>query len=87
VIMTPRSIARTVPSLHGFLLRKRVLRLYRDILRATSRTRGWERHELRQWAREEFLRNRHVTDQMHIRYLLDTGTREFLTMKRYLEQQ
>ncbi|KAI5858353.1 hypothetical protein BZA05DRAFT_380936 [Tricharina praecox] len=81
----PHSIPTTVPSLQSFLLRTRALHFYRDILRATAQARG--RHELRQWAKDEFLRNRNVTDQTHIRYLLDMGKREFTTMKRYLEEE
>lgn len=46
-----------------FLQRSRALALWRDILRSTRRIKGdGDRMEMRQLARDEFERNRNVTD-------------------------
>ncbi|KAK7544400.1 uncharacterized protein J3D65DRAFT_663652 [Phyllosticta citribraziliensis] len=45
------------------------------------------RDELRQYARTEFERHKHVTDLTHIRYLLSNGKTEFDMMKRYINEQ
>ncbi|EFQ99819.1 hypothetical protein MGYG_02831 [Nannizzia gypsea CBS 118893] len=75
-------------NLEQFLIRQRVLSLWRDILRSTKRIpNSSTKHELRSFARGEFERHRNVTDAGHIRYLLSTGKTEFDTMRRYIDEQ
>ncbi|CCX07932.1 hypothetical protein FPQ18DRAFT_112725 [Pyronema domesticum] len=76
------ALSRKVPSLQHFIQRGRVLGLWRDILRATKKSRG--KTELRAWAKSEFVRNREVQDLDHIKYLLSTGRKEFNEMSNYL---
>ncbi|KAI2238729.1 hypothetical protein LOZ13_003691, partial [Ophidiomyces ophidiicola] len=45
------------------------------------------RNELKQFARQEFERNKSVTDLTHIRYLISTGKAEFDYMRRYIDEQ
>ena len=62
-------------SFKRFLLRQRVLALYRSILRATAslpRT-STTRAEVRKYARDEFERNRGVEDEGKIRFLVRVG--------------
>ncbi|KAK3690129.1 hypothetical protein B0T22DRAFT_481307 [Podospora appendiculata] len=73
-------------SLDHFLLRARVLSLYRTIIRGTRRIQDpTTRAETRRFAREEFERRRGVTDLGHIRYLLSTGKTEWESMERYID--
>ena len=66
-------------SLSDFLLRQRVLGLWRDIVRATNKIpkESSARTELKTFAREEFERNRAVRDTTKIRYLVSTGRTMF----------
>ncbi|KAB2579945.1 LYR motif-containing protein 2 [Lasiodiplodia theobromae] len=74
--------------LDHFIQRQRVISLWRDIIRALNKIPpSSTRHELHQYARAEFERNRDVTDLAHIRYLISTGKTEFDSMKRYIEEQ
>ncbi|KAK3320165.1 hypothetical protein B0T19DRAFT_445939 [Cercophora scortea] len=73
-------------SLDHFLLRARVLSLYRTIVRGTRRIQDpTTRAETRRFAREEFERRRGITDLGHIRYLLSTGKTEWESMERYID--
>jgi len=69
--------SRSVPdlSLSNFLLRQRVITLWRDIMRATNKiSKGSSsRREMKEFAREEFERNKGVDDPVQIRYLVSTG--------------
>ena len=48
-----------------FLVRQQVLSLYRDIQRALRKVENpKDRQELQQWARGEFERNKHQTDEV-----------------------
>lgn len=61
-------------SLNHFLQRGRVLALWREVLRATNDLADeGVRTDMRRFARDEFERNRHVTDIDLIRYLISTG--------------
>ncbi|NJR31265.1 LYR motif-containing protein [bacterium] len=74
-------------SLDHFLLRQRALSLWRDIVRATNKIPdSTTRAEMRQYARQGFLRNRNVTDLTHIRYLISTAKTEFDGMRRYVDE-
>lgn len=62
-------------SLGDFLLRQRVISLWREVIRTTHKIPQGSstRTEMKQFAREEFERNRAVTDSAQIRYLVSTG--------------
>ncbi|KAI9706569.1 MAG: hypothetical protein M1836_003576 [Candelina mexicana] len=63
-----------------FLQRQRALALWREIVRATNKIpASTTRNEMRRFARDEFLRNKDVTDL--------TGKTEFDSMKRYIDEQ
>ena len=64
-------------SLDHFLIRQRVLALYRDILRACYKIPPPAREEMKLYAREEFEQRKDVEDLRKIRYLLSTGKAEF----------
>ncbi|KAK8165117.1 hypothetical protein BKA80DRAFT_270533 [Phyllosticta citrichinensis] len=75
-------------SLDQFLQRQRVISFWREIVRALHKIPpSPTRDELRQYARTEFERHKHVTDLTHIRYLLSNGKTEFDMMKRYINEQ
>lgn len=64
-------------SLDHFLLRQRVISLYRTIVRACHKMPSRTRQEMEEYAREEFERHKAVEDLRKIRYLLSTGKTEF----------
>ena len=64
-------------SLDHFLLRQRVLSLYRTIIRACHKMPPSTSTEMRKYAREEFEQHKRVADLRKIRYLLSTGKTEF----------
>lgn len=78
-----------VPTLGQFLLRKRVLSLYRSVVRATNKipSASSTRAEMKDFARAEFERNRGVNDETTIRYLVSLGKTEFERMERYVLEQ
>ncbi|KAL1985197.1 hypothetical protein VTN96DRAFT_8113 [Rasamsonia emersonii] len=81
-------LKKPVLTLDRFIQRQRVLSLWRDIIRTVNKIPpSSTRDELRAYARQEFERNRHVEDIMHIRYLISSGKSEFDTMKRYIDEQ
>ncbi|WVZ74278.1 hypothetical protein U9M48_022485 [Paspalum notatum var. saurae] len=59
--------------LRAFILRTRVLSLYRQALRVTRRAPEHARDELRQTARAEFEKSRHCDDKQKIRFLISEG--------------
>ncbi|ETN38598.1 uncharacterized protein HMPREF1541_06635 [Cyphellophora europaea CBS 101466] len=80
------SSAKPALSLEHFLVRQRVVSLYRNIIRALHALPrdSAQRHELRDYARTEFERHRAVSDVGKIRYLVSTGKTELDGMRRYL---
>lgn len=91
VLTTPSHPARSsrlkTVSLDHFLQRQRVIGLWRQVVRATNKIQMENtRVEMRAFAREEFERNRHVEDLGHIRYLISTGTEQFKSMGRYVDE-
>ena len=76
---THRSLLSNKPplSLDHFLLRQRVLALYRTIIRACNRIPSPIREEMQEYTRAEFERQKDVEDLRKIRYLLSTGKAEF----------
>lgn len=74
-------------SLDQFLLRQRVLSLWREIVRAIHRVpEPTTRKELRQYARRGFEAHRHESDRSQIRFLLSSGKTEFQAMRRYVDE-
>ncbi|KAF2159284.1 hypothetical protein M409DRAFT_30291 [Zasmidium cellare ATCC 36951] len=75
-------------TLEQFVQRQKVLALWRDCVRTiykipkSSDTRG----EMRDFARHEFERYKHVNDISHIRYLTSTGKTQLDSMRRLVEQ-
>ena len=62
-------------SLSDFLLRQRVIELWRNVIRTVNKIpkNSSTYNEMKKFAREEFERNRNVTDPIKIRYLVSTG--------------
>ncbi|KAJ9652026.1 hypothetical protein H2198_008727 [Neophaeococcomyces mojaviensis] len=83
-----RSKSKSPPlSLEHFLLRSRVLNLYRTIIRAIYQIPDPDaRKEPIDHAKGEFMRNKDVTDTAQIRYLASTGKAEWDGMRRYVEE-
>ncbi|KAF8468893.1 hypothetical protein BDZ91DRAFT_77671 [Kalaharituber pfeilii] len=85
-----RPVGKGVPTLKQFILRGRVLGLYREILRTLrhiSTTNPILLHELRAYARGEFERNKSVREESRIRFLLSTGRQELNQMRRYIGEE
>lgn len=73
-------------SLEHFLLRSRVLSLYRTIVRAIYQIPDAnERRDPIAHVKTEFMRNKNVNDTAQIRYLASTGKAEWDGMRRYVE--
>lgn len=74
-------------SLEHFLLRSRVISLYRTIVRAIYQIpdKGARRDPVAH-AKGEFSRNKDVTDTEQIRYLVSTGKAEWDGMRRYVDE-
>lgn len=86
--LKPSKIKKPALSLDHFLVRQRVIHLWRDIVRAIYKIPPSPmRNEMRAYARGEFERNRNVTDLTQIRYLASTGKTEMETMQRYVYEQ
>lgn len=74
-------------SLEHFLLRSRVLNLYRTIVRSIYSIPDRDaRRDPIAHAKGEFARNRNVTEAEQIRYLVSTGKAEWDGMRRYVEE-
>lgn len=74
-------------SLERFLLRSRVLKLYRTILRAIYQIPNKDaRKDPVSHAKGEFARNRNIQESEQIRYLVSTGKAEWDGMRRYVEE-
>ena len=69
-------------SLDHFLLRQRVISLYRTIVRASHKIPPPTREEMKKYAREEFEQHKAVEDLRKIRYLLSTGKTEFERLRK-----
>lgn len=84
----PSRLGKPILDLDHFLQRQRVIALWREIVRAIYKIpASATRIEMRDFAREEFERNRHVTELTQIRYLISTGKTQFDSMKRYIDEQ
>ncbi|KAK4186285.1 hypothetical protein QBC35DRAFT_501621 [Podospora australis] len=82
----PSSKLGATLSLEHFVQRSRVLSFYRAILRSTRRISDpTTKADTLRHVRQEFERNKNVTDLGHIRYLLSTGKTEWESMERYID--
>ncbi|XP_061669247.1 LYR motif-containing protein 2 isoform X5 [Syngnathoides biaculeatus] len=82
---TPR-IPSTVLSLKQFLQRQNILGIYRNMLRTIRYVPdAADRKYLRDWAREEFKRNKHATDQDAIRMMITQAHNHLEELQRSLE--
>ncbi|XP_028784755.1 uncharacterized protein LOC114743654 [Neltuma alba] len=73
--------------LQDFILRARVLKLYRQALRSARRAPSSARTELRQTIRQEVENNRNCTDKQRIRYLVSDGLERLKRLDEMLDMQ
>ncbi|XP_057288088.1 LYR motif-containing protein 2 [Pezoporus wallicus] len=73
-------------NLKQFLRRQQVLQLYRKILRAIREVPAEaDRRYLKDWAREEFRRNKDATDEDAIRMMITQGNMQLQELQRTLK--
>uniref|UniRef100_A0A8B9GB98 LYR motif-containing protein 2 n=1 Tax=Amazona collaria TaxID=241587 RepID=A0A8B9GB98_9PSIT len=73
-------------NLKQFLRRQKVLQLYRKILRAVREVPAEaDRRYLKDWAREEFRRNKDATDEDAIRMMITQGNMQLQELQRTLK--
>ncbi|PIN01527.1 hypothetical protein CDL12_25963 [Handroanthus impetiginosus] len=73
--------------LQDFLLRARVLKLYRQALRISRRAPGDSRDELRRIVRQEMENNRTCNDRQRIRFLISDGLERLKRLDETLDMQ
>ncbi|XP_053314007.1 LYR motif-containing protein 2 [Spea bombifrons] len=72
-------------SLRQFVLRRQVLGLYRDILRAARKIPDpGDRRSAADWARQEFKRNKGETEQVAVRLLISQGQTQLQQLEKAL---
>src|SRR2546421_2117158 len=81
-----RRAGKPTLSLEHFVQRQRVLSLWRSIVRTLYKIPKAHRGEPMRYARNEFERQKNVTDLTQIRYLVSTGKAEFEGMQRYIHE-
>jgi hypothetical protein len=81
-----RKVRKPPLSLDHFLQRQRVISLWRSVVRALYKIPKAHRDEPMRYARNEFERNKDVSDLSQIRYLISTGKTEFGSMQRYIDE-
>jgi len=68
------------------MLRKQVLKLYRDILRSIRQVPDQEsQQELKLWARQDFEKNKHHTEEITIKMMIKHGERSLKELQQTLE--
>ncbi|NXY70241.1 LYRM2 protein, partial [Glareola pratincola] len=73
-------------SLKQFLRRQQVLQLYRQLLRAIRQVPAEaDRRYLKDWAREEFRRNKDATEEDAIRMMITQGNMQLRELQRTLK--
>ncbi|XP_078535174.1 LYR motif-containing protein 2 [Lissotriton helveticus] len=88
---SPRSMvtSRLAPAaltLKQFLRRQQVLGLYRKILQTARQIPNEvDRQYVKEWAREEFKRNKDATDEVVIRMMVTQGTMQLQELERSLQ--
>ncbi|KAF8377769.1 hypothetical protein HHK36_031154 [Tetracentron sinense] len=73
--------------LQAFILRARVLKLYRQALRTAQRAPSHARADLRQTIRQEMENNRHFIDKQRIRFLISEGLERLKGLDEMLDMQ
>ncbi|KAL3840173.1 hypothetical protein ACJIZ3_024764 [Penstemon smallii] len=73
--------------LQDFLLRARVLKLYRQALRISRRAPPNAKDELRQMVRQEMENNRTCKDKQRIRFLISDGLERLKRLDETLDMQ
>ncbi|KAK6115145.1 hypothetical protein DH2020_007414 [Rehmannia glutinosa] len=73
--------------LQDFLLRARVLKLYRQALRISRRAPGDSKDELRHMIRQEMDNNRTCKDKQTIRFLISDGLERLKRLDETLDMQ
>ncbi|KAA0708977.1 LYR motif-containing protein 2 [Triplophysa tibetana] len=72
-------------TLKQFLQRQRVLGMYRDLLRSIRKVQNEsDRRYLRDWAREEFKRNKSETDQDVVRMMITQANNHLEDLRKSL---
>lgn len=74
-------------SLQAFIVRARVLKLYRQALRTARRAPSHARAELRQTMRQEIEKNRHCDDKQKVRFLISEGLQKLKQLDEMLDMQ
>ncbi|XP_072534740.1 LYR motif-containing protein 2 [Salminus brasiliensis] len=83
--MTVSKLPRTALTLKQFLQRQRVLGLYRSMLRTIREVPDEaDRKYLKDWAREEFKRNKEATNQDAIRMMITQANNHLQELKKSL---
>ncbi|EDV56428.1 LYR motif-containing protein 2 [Drosophila erecta] len=73
-------------SLKQFMLRQEVLKLYREIFRTIRQVPDKNSQlELKSWARHDFQTNRHQSDEVAIKMLLQHGRRSLTELRTSLQ--
>ncbi|GFP98231.1 lyr motif-containing protein 2 [Phtheirospermum japonicum] len=73
--------------LQDFLLRARVLKLYRQALRISRRAPGDSKDEVRQVIRQEMENNKTCKDKQRIRFLISDGLERLKHLDETLDMQ
>ncbi|CAN0847922.1 hypothetical protein LINGRAHAP2_LOCUS5246 [Linum grandiflorum] len=73
--------------LQGFIVRARVLKLYRQALRVARRAPVHSRDDLKQTVRQEMENNRNCTDRQRIRFLMSDGLERLKRLDEMLDMQ
>uniref|UniRef100_A0A8D0ETU1 LYR motif-containing protein 2 n=1 Tax=Strix occidentalis caurina TaxID=311401 RepID=A0A8D0ETU1_STROC len=84
--MAARRLPPGALSLKQFLRRQQVLQLYRKILRAIRDVPAEaDRHYLKDWARQEFRRNKDATEEDAIRMMITQGNMQLQELQRTIK--
>ncbi|XP_042322465.1 LYR motif-containing protein 2 [Sceloporus undulatus] len=84
--MAASRLPPAAPTLKQFLRRQQVLQLYRKILQAIRQVPNEaDRDYLRDWAREEFKRNKDATEEDTIRMMITQGNLQLQELERTLK--
>ncbi|KAK1305184.1 hypothetical protein QJS10_CPB11g02059 [Acorus calamus] len=73
--------------LQGFIVRARVLKLYRQALRISQKAPIHARDDLRQMIRMEMEKNRHCDDKQKVRFLISEGLQRIKELDEMLDMQ
>ncbi|XP_032876757.1 LYR motif-containing protein 2 isoform X1 [Amblyraja radiata] len=78
--------AAAMLGLREFMLRKKVLSLYRKILKTINQIpNDGDKQHLKNWARQEFKQNKNATNQDTIRMMLTHGNMQLQELEKMLQ--